>query len=120
MISNAKKSLAKLINAIAIGWDLCYNTGRFFERQQANQKANERTKEMTSNEMIKAYKAAKKYGSLRSKAANFKIQDFCGGTWRTLFCVEHEIEARGYVTMRRGQLRRNTVLRIVSRDGKTI
>ena len=75
---------------------------------------------MTANEMIAAYKAAKKYDSFRAKAANFKVQDFFGGSWRTLFCVEKEIEARGYVTMRRGQLRRNTALRIVTRDGKTI
>lgn len=57
---------------------------------------------MTANEMIVAYKTAKKFTSLRFKQAQFKVQDYLG-YWRTLFCVEGQMAACGYITMRRGQ-----------------
>lgn len=73
---------------------------------------------MTANEMIEVYKSAKKYASLRFKQAQFKVQDYLG-YWRTLFCVENLMAARGYITMRRGKSD-DTRFRVVDRAGKVV
>lgn len=73
---------------------------------------------MTANEMIKVYNSAKKYASLRFKQAQFKVQDYLGW-WRTLFCVEDIMAARGYIIMRRGKSA-DTRFRVVDRRGKVV
>jgi hypothetical protein len=68
--------------------------------------------------MIAVYEAAKKYDSLRHKQAKYKVQDW-QGWWRTLFCVEDLMAARGYIT----KVRANSNpprLRVVDRAGKIV
>ena len=73
---------------------------------------------MTANEMIEVYRSAKKYTSLRFKQAQFKVQDYLG-YWRTLFCVEDIVAARGYIAMRRGKSM-TTRFRVIDRAGKIV
>ena len=74
---------------------------------------------MTANELEKAYKAAKKYGSFRNKAANYKAQDRCFGPWRTLFCAERLEEAQGWLSLVRSK-NTSAQVRILGRDGRVI
>lgn len=71
---------------------------------------------MTANEMIRRYVDAPKYKSMRFKAAKFAVKDRLGDTWRTLFCCEDFIVARGYANMLRGNGDYRPVI-AVDRDG---
>lgn len=73
---------------------------------------------MTANEMIAVYKSAKKYDSFRHKSAKYKVQDWLGW-WRTLFCVEDLMAARGFLTMRRAKSVSDR-FRVIDRAGKTV
>jgi hypothetical protein len=73
---------------------------------------------MTANEMIDVYKSANKYKSLRFKRAKYKVQDFLG-YWRTLYCFEDIMAARGYITMCSGRAT-NVRFRVVDRAGKIV
>lgn len=73
---------------------------------------------MTADEMIAVYKSAKKYKTLRSKPAMYKVQDYLGW-WRTLFCVEDIMSSRGFISLRRGKSF-TTRFRVVDRAGKVV
>lgn len=73
---------------------------------------------MTADEMIKVYESAKKYKSLRSKRAMYKVQDY-PGWWRTLFCVEDIMAARGFITLRRGRSC-TARFRVIDRAGRVV